>query len=374
MTDNAECVQRLQRWLYAWQFRPENCAVVHSPSLGHLAGLGSSLMESVRLMMRAVESGAVYRPAGEWLWAGGPNASACQLGCSSIDCFTLPLSVCNTSRATREAFTDEAFDYALANNTTPVSVCGLARQFRKPTLWVIGNLILYHLRFPPTSYDAIHSRVLTALHGRPEAHPSDQYSAVLFHRGESRGPGTPARKNLSIPSHIRTPTSFSAGVHARTAEMDDGRHALDLTEYLAVVDQKSKASVRAGGPPVVHVYVSSNAPELNVGSLGRLYRRFPRNYTFEVLPHLSFGNADPETVLTSAVKQRGHRRELPPLRNLFLEYAADLEALTRADLFVGTHSNVYALAAALRLTLFPERPLEHTCHLDSHYYPARLVC
>lgn len=39
---------------------------------------------------------------------------------------------------------------------------------------------------------------------------------------------------------------------------DGGRRALDVAEYLAVVDRKSLASVKAGGPPVAHVYAASD--------------------------------------------------------------------------------------------------------------------
>eukprot|EP00667_Euglena_gracilis_P012703 EG_transcript_13060 len=379
MTDNAECVERMQRWLYARQFRPENCAVVHAPRLDHFAGLGSSIMSSARLMLRALEGGAVYRPAGEWLWAD-PNASACQLGLRSIDCFTLPLSVCNASQEHRHTFTDDSFDYSIAGAATPTSVCGLARQYRKPSLWVIGNLIRFHLRLPAPLLEVIHGRVLTALHGRPEARPSLQYGAVLYRRGD-RLPARASKRRL-LSSQLRTPTSLSAGIHVRAGRPDLGRRALDVAEYLAAVDGKSRASVEAGGPPVAHVYLCSNAPETNLAAVDHLYGRFPHNYTYEVLPHASFGNLEAEHILRgSTTRARWYRwlttvqgKRLPAARDVFLEYITDVEALTRSDIFIGSHSNMYALVAALRMTFFPEKPPQHTCYLDSHRRPAPLVC
>lgn len=44
---------------------PEQRCAVHAPRLDHFAGLGSSIMSSARLMLWALEGGAVYRPAGE---------------------------------------------------------------------------------------------------------------------------------------------------------------------------------------------------------------------------------------------------------------------------------------------------------------------
>lgn len=45
--------------------------------------------------------------------------------------------------------------------------------------------------------------------------------------------------------------------------------------------------------------------------------------------------------------------QLPRARDVYLEYVTDVEVFTRAHIFVGSHSNVYALVAALRMTLFP---------------------
>eukprot|EP00667_Euglena_gracilis_P011662 EG_transcript_11923 len=367
MSDNAECVERLQWWLYAWQFNPKHCASVHAPKLHYLSGLGSSLMESTRLMSQALESSAVYRPAGEWIWAD-PKSTACQLGFRSIDCFTLPLSVCNASQEIQAAFTDDAFNYSLADSS--MSVCDLAREFQKPTLWVIGNLIRYHLRFSAEQSDTMQSQILTALHGRTEARPKHQYGAVVFH--EEYKHKLQDAHFLSFASYLQPRTTLSAGIHVRAGRPDGKRRVLDVAQYLAALDRKAEASVQAGGPPLAHVYLCSNVPGVALGSLENLYQRFPRNYTYQTLPHMSFGNAEAEHVLRLALRRRG--TWVPPARDVFMEYVIDVEVLTRADIFIGTHSNVYAVVAALRLTLFPERPLEHTCFLDPHQRQARLVC
>lgn len=39
-----------------------------------------------------------------------------------------------------------------------------------------------------------------------------------------------------------------------------------------------------------------NVPEVNLVSLSHLYSRYSRAYTFEILPHVSFGNNESELV------------------------------------------------------------------------------
>lgn len=66
----------------------------------------------------------------------------------------------------------------------------------------------------------------------------------------------------------------------------------------------------------------------------------------------------------------------PPLRQLVLEYLADLEIMADADVFIGSHSSVYPIATALRIARYGEHfQGEQNCFLDIRHGPVPpLVC
>ena len=54
---------------------------------------------------------------------------------------------------------------------------------------------------------------------------------------------------------------------------------------------------------------------------------------------------------------------------------SDIEILVAADVFIGSHSNVYAMAASLRLSKhYPEKPLNHTCLIDHRLQDLQMHC
>eukprot|EP01038_Epipyxis_sp_PR26KG_P011955 gene11955-16002_t len=79
---------------------------------------------------------------------------------------------------------------------------------------------------------------------------------------------------------------------------------------------------------------------------------------------------------------RGSSYENISKMNFVLENIADIEILAAADVFIGSLSNVYAMVASLRLSRYPERPLNNTCLIDfrsAHHpvlcegYPAQII-
>jgi hypothetical protein len=166
-------------------------------------------------------------------------------------------------------------------------------------------------------------------------------------------------------------------VHIRGGSPDYGRKPLDVKWYIEAIDRKEK-EVAALGYTIDHVYLCSDVQEQNIKSTAFMTETFPRNYTYAVLPHITFGPGEAEHTL----RQGLHRRysfndstvKLPDAKDVYTEFVADIEIMTKADIFIGTHSNLYALAGALRMAHYPQRPAGFTCFLDSHKVPPPLIC
>lgn len=54
-----------------------------------------------------------------------------------------------------------------------------------------------------------------------------------------------------------------------------------------------------------------------------------------------------------AAVAKGDLTGIPPLDTIFTEYIADIHVAVEADIFIGSHSNVYALAASMVSLLLP---------------------
>eukprot|EP00668_Euglena_longa_P027098 GGOE01033917.1.p1 GENE.GGOE01033917.1~~GGOE01033917.1.p1 ORF type:complete len:443 (-),score=126.86 GGOE01033917.1:639-1967(-) len=383
LSNNAECMELFFRWLYARQFDHRQCATALRPNLGYTHGLGSSVLESVRLMLKSLEEGVVYRPKGDWPWAAR-DAAYCHLKLTSVDCFSMPLSVCHAPQADVTTFTDLTFNFSEALAAFPLRRsahgCKIAKALRKPTLWVVASLIRYHWRFPPTMQQQIDDKVRQALGGRPEAFIDLQEHTVRHHAGQAVTSGTQVREVAAHTRHNAASwelpkRTLSAALHVRSGQPDARRKPLDVRHYIQAVDVLGR-ELGAHGFTVTQVYLCSNVPEVALVSVEHLRAHYPRNYTYAMLPHVSFGNKEAELVLKhqKAKKHARHTKTLPPAQAVFLEYVTDVEVMVKADIFIGTYSNVYTLAASLRGLHFPSRPPHHTCYLDSREDPPPLVC
>jgi hypothetical protein len=59
------------------------------------------------------------------------------------------------------------------------------------------------------------------------------------------------------------------------------------------------------------------------------------------------------------------------MRDLNVEYFADVEIMTQADVFIGSLSNMYIHVAALRYARYPQRPDANTCFVN---HQGQLIC
>eukprot|EP00667_Euglena_gracilis_P010337 EG_transcript_10520 len=376
LSTSAEAATVFHRWLYARQFDQRHCPTAFRPNLGFTHGLGSSVLESVRLMMKSLDEGVIYRPKGDWPWAAR-DATKCHLRIMSIDCFSLPLSVCHAPRADVAAFTAPGFNFSRALAEFPLRgsthACKIAKALQKPTLWVLASLIRYHWRFPPALQQQIDEKVRHALGGRPEALVDLQAHTVRHPGGPApnaaRADPTAAAWEGNASQWDVSKRTLSVALHVRSGQPDGGRKPLDVGQYIRAVDRMGELLAPAGYN-ITHVYLCSNVPELALVSVDHVRAKHPRNYTYTMLPHVSFGNKEAELVL----KAKKHKQKVPPARAVFVEYVTDIEVMVKADIFIGTYSNLYTLTASLRGLHFPHRPPNHTCYLDSREDPPPMVC
>jgi hypothetical protein len=116
------------------------------------------------------------------------------------------------------------------------------------------------------------------------------------------------------------------------------------------------------GRPVGVVYLCSDLPEDNIRSSEYMAQQFPRNWTYVVLPHISLGSGEAE------LKMKNKDLPKPPKKDLYIEYLTDIEILASSTVLIGTLSNVYLLAASLRVARNIGTKNE-SCFVDSrHYY------
>jgi hypothetical protein len=106
-------------------------------------------------------------------------------------------------------------------------------------------------------------------------------------------------------------------------------------------------------------------------------QEYPRPFIYSVLDHLQVTNTATHTEAEIEFLKNITTRDpltLSP-REIFVEYAADIEIMARADILIGCASNVYFLAALLRISrYYPTKPLNHTCYLELRHENQPLVC
>lgn len=79
-------------------------------------------------------------------------------------------------------------------------------------------------------------------------------------------------------------------------------------------------------------------------------------------------------MLLESIGHNSSNDHRPHARAIYVEYLADIEISVAADIYIGSRSNVYSIAASLRMARHPDRPLQDTCFIDSRMQPFALVC
>jgi hypothetical protein len=161
---------------------------------------------------------------------------------------------------------------------------------------------------------------------------------------------------------------ISVGVHLRAGAPDGGRQALTLDDVMKQLDATVER-VRLRGDIVSKVFICSDTQDTNIRSSEYMASAYPRNFTYVVLPHLNYSTGtEAEFAMRDDIKNHVNIKF-----QVFAEFMTDVLLLVHSDVFLGSHSNVYVTVAALRMALFPGRPVVDTGYLDSHFSPPRYM-
>ena len=345
--DNIRASKKIQNWIAMQMNNFSNCnrdSVISQLLVGF--GIGSSIWSSLKLLVLGLESGRIYRPETQWLWADKPEN--CTFEIDSYDCFSELISHCfhhegtNTSADHKTIFN---VTEGQAYSPTSLDICDMGKKSRKPVIWVAGQLVRYHTRIRLDLMDEFISRVNMIL----------DYDLPSVTEG------------VDPPPDIK---GLTVGVHIRVGSPDNNRKNSRIKDALDYINQEIIPEVEAMGKFVKSVYLCSHDQDLaGIVNEQHMLVTFPpkHNYTYRVLAHTTFShsrlkNAEAEVALRLS---KQHNISRPPAKDIYVEFLADVEILTRCDIFIGAHSNVYALVASLRMARYPARRLHWTLYLDS---------
>lgn len=339
--NHSQASQHMMDWLLHWQFSCDGQQTYREAA--HVGGFGSSFMFASKYFMEGIEYRAVYRPdhgAVQWLWAD-PNPQNCTLHRQSYDCFSEPISDCqyNTDvpRSDRLVNNLARIESLMAENplrdikSAPnMDVCTFARILKKPVKWVHGHLMWYLMRPLPELQAIIEKRKKEVLYQLP------------------RG-------------------TVSVAMQVRAGPINDGRHAISaLDTLLKVIDEVvlEIETHRSHLPnnKVGIFFLCSDLPENTYKSAEYMNAEHPRHFKWVTTHHVSLGqNSDAEQYI------REHNGQLEVSRvDLFIDFLSDIEIMSSVDYVLGAKSNVYMLAAGLRMMRQQPhyRQPRNTCYIE----------
>eukprot|EP00981_Chlorochromonas_danica_P010466 scaffold3237_cov179-Ochromonas_danica.AAC.8 len=229
------------------------------------------------------------------------------------------------------------------------SFCDICRAFNKPALWLYGQVVKYLLRFPAVTQEVVDKKVTQFLQVHQEVSAK--------HRSSS----TSAVKCLS------------AGIHVRGGAPDGRRVPFDGTAHLATL-REMNGWLSKEGKAICTVFVAGDHLETSTfasrfGEWGNkpVKNRGPLTLeedgmTLYFIPRYNTGIAELELGL-DRVKNAANVEFT--MKDLYVEYVTDLQILSTLDVYVGSHSNVFALVDAMRTVYRPDARSDLTCFLDS---------
>lgn len=353
--DNVEATNNFQNWVKMRMNDFENCRknrVIRQADRG--SGIGSSISQSLHLLIYALESDQIYRPETAWLWADRPEL--CTLSINSYDCFSQPLSFCQKFNITFNETTPTTLGFNMSKgmifSSSPLDVCDMGRRSKKPLIWVMGQLILYHMR----------PRMDIA---------EDMKKRINYVFDTSNPPQTRVSETFE-PS--KDYFGVTIGVHIRSGNPDGGRRPSNISDAFNYITGIILKDMDSSGRYIQMIYICSDDLE-GAGIISEehmiatySYKELNQNYTIKILNHTQFNEkGEVETNLHKAIAYNLTR---PSPRLVYLEFLTDIEILVSCDIFIGAHSNVYTLVASLRMARYPTRPLNWTSYIDTHRNPA----
>lgn len=358
-TDNDEVMSRFQNMLLAYQNHCTKSPNNYWISTIYGSGLGSGTIISVVNFMKAFELGKIYRPTTSWLWAADNVTETCNGRFSSVDCFNIPLSYCwhDSDSPLPSSVVFNRTD-ALAFINRPCDICTLARVSKKTILWVLGQLLHYHMRLP----HAREKKIRNTVEG-------------VFQKLSKKS----NIKNKEDIDPITGMKCVTASIHVRGGSPDFSRRPFDGTDhYLALKHYNTR--LRPKNTTICKVYVSGDHVEdtiffpkqANRGQVGSFTTGFTvhnESFVFVSLPRYIALPGELEYQAMTIKKSRN-----VTMSYLYSEYVEDLLLHAEADIFIGSHSNIFAIVGALRHAYHPEFRSDSTCYLDSRYVPPPLFC
>ncbi len=380
--DNNIMSRRYLNWL-SW--RQNEC----SNSRGFLDvnkysfGYGSSINLSCIDILKALELGAVYRPAYPWLWsspseyvnASSLHANTINDGCyshmDSLDCFNIPVSYCQLNET--YGMIPGHFGEPLVNKTDaaalipgPTDICTQAKLTKKSMLWVFGMILHYHMRLPAKTHKVVRDRLMS-----------------VFPKGTGNAP-----KNIDP---ITGKECMTASLHIRAGNPDFGRVPLNgqehfdhLLEYNNRIADQNRiiCSVYVSGDhldqTIFAKYITEEFPksvnnsrsdEKSVLWPSKLVTAREGSFLFKFLPHYVL---EPYEIEFQVAQIKQHNKL--SMEDLYLEFVTDVKVLSAADIFFGSWSNIFIVTDALRNAYRPELPNNSTCFIQSARASKKLEC
>jgi hypothetical protein len=357
--DNYEVMHRFQNWMMTFQHRckPSNGDYWLSTIYG--SGIGSGTTISVINMFKAFELGKIYRPTQSWLWAEVNATEHCVSGINAVDCFNVPLTYCYINPNASEIIPTLNINFTDADLFIdhPVDICTMAKVSQKTLLWVFGQFLHYHMRVPPHLEKFLELR-----------------SHQIF-----------PKRRISDPPIIDPLTGFkclTAAIQVRGGSPDFSRKPFDGTDHYRELLKMNKELSKTN-QTICSVYVAGDHLDSTIffpktvdsststdsAAMTPAYSIRNGSFIFKSLPHFIPAPGELEYQVLSLKKFQNVTMEY-----LYAEYLSDILLFSKADILIASFSNVFAVAAPLRVAYHPTIPNNRTCFLDSRFQPPPLKC
>ena len=353
-------------------------------------GIGAALSFSAIDLIKTFEYSAIYRPTGDWNWASAPGCSMHSTntwgGTTNrtryfVDCYFTPLSTCmpvGMPYNTDVSISDfrRNLTAAKAYLKYPTDTCTAAFKTKKSLLWVFGNFVQYHMRLNSALVPKIAAKIDSVFPDRHrlrnknyflEGHPLDNIEKLNTEKalGKNR-PSRRRRLRSSEFKQIDEKTCVTAALHVRNGMPDGHRHSLSGVEHIEMLD-KFAVEFALQNKKICEVYVS--AFNLDDTIFANPNKMANIAYNIKTLNRTDIPDKKTETeYVLNSLKAAGF-----PVHDIVAEYLLDIMLMGIADIYIGSHSNLFTIAAGLRRVWHPTAPMNHTSFLNSIFSPPHWV-
>jgi hypothetical protein len=331
---------RFQDWLEAWQFNCANTRIFAKPAAS--TAFPASYHGAFEIFMSSLEMQSIYRPSsGRWLnlnpfsWAD-PDVEKCSLKIRSVDCYMQPVSHCGIDGnfPVAPAVQSKRSQILKEIQFPSQDMCGIAKYFKKPMLWLYGSLLSYIYRPGPLIQQPIYDRILTVFNHEIDRlkipNPVTTYvptytefQQALFSKD----------KDYSILGIFITAGSSTVNFYRASTDVgvDPVKHSFTIDRLFypwETVDQAAKL-LASQGKPLKYVYFATDSTERDLMSITYLTEKYPRDWQYIILP----------------------RESLMPNNTMLqtIQYLADIEIMSMVDFYVSSWSFIYETVQGMRI-------------------------